>query len=116
MAKLDRLEESGGDGQAVPPGGSETQSARAAERRRVERGIVARFGHAARFRHQAPCGIDEQAQHHVALDLLVVEPWWVLDRRIGVQGHRGLLIADSRSEEHTSELQSHSDLVCRLLL
>src|SRR5438034_2895345 len=24
--------------------------------------------------------------------------------------------ADSRSEEHTSELQSHSDLVCRLLL
>src|SRR5437588_8436374 len=26
------------------------------------------------------------------------------------------LCADSRSEEHTSELQSHSDLVCRLLL
>src|SRR5947207_947176 len=24
--------------------------------------------------------------------------------------------ADARSEEHTSELQSHSDLVCRLLL
>src|SRR5260221_9782868 len=24
--------------------------------------------------------------------------------------------ADNRSEEHTSELQSHSDLVCRLLL
>src|SRR5947207_9254976 len=24
--------------------------------------------------------------------------------------------ADERSEEHTSELQSHSDLVCRLLL
>ena len=23
---------------------------------------------------------------------------------------------DTRSEEHTSELQSHSDLVCRLLL
>src|SRR5260221_14209741 len=27
-----------------------------------------------------------------------------------------LAIARSRSEEHTSELQSHSDLVCRLLL
>src|SRR5260221_4292334 len=27
-----------------------------------------------------------------------------------------LLFAGSRSEEHTSELQSHSDLVCRLLL
>src|SRR5438132_3269746 len=25
-------------------------------------------------------------------------------------------LADRRSEEHTSELQSHSDLVCRLLL
>src|SRR5438132_14408465 len=25
-------------------------------------------------------------------------------------------LADGRSEEHTSELQSHSDLVCRLLL
>src|SRR5260221_14740812 len=25
-------------------------------------------------------------------------------------------MADLRSEEHTSELQSHSDLVCRLLL
>src|SRR5438034_3756589 len=28
----------------------------------------------------------------------------------------GLRPAGARSEEHTSELQSHSDLVCRLLL
>src|SRR5260221_7740470 len=36
---------------------------------------------------------------------------WRLDRR-------GMVHADRRwrSEEHTSELQSHSDLVCRLLL
>src|SRR5438034_4863210 len=27
-----------------------------------------------------------------------------------------VLVKDIRSEEHTSELQSHSDLVCRLLL
>src|SRR5438034_5774558 len=27
-----------------------------------------------------------------------------------------LLVVHARSEEHTSELQSHSDLVCRLLL
>src|SRR5438034_7104937 len=27
-----------------------------------------------------------------------------------------MLLPGSRSEEHTSELQSHSDLVCRLLL
>src|SRR5260221_7713 len=28
----------------------------------------------------------------------------------------GWMVRGSRSEEHTSELQSHSDLVCRLLL
>src|SRR5206468_7391692 len=28
----------------------------------------------------------------------------------------GILVIDRRSEEHTSELQSRSDLVCRLLL
>src|SRR5437773_4912883 len=30
--------------------------------------------------------------------------------------HRGTKMAWDRSEEHTSELQSHHDLVCRLLL
>src|SRR5437667_1755313 len=30
--------------------------------------------------------------------------------------HAGQLVQDPRSEEHTSELQSHHDLVCRLLL
>src|SRR5438034_8237083 len=30
--------------------------------------------------------------------------------------HGPALHAEARSEEHTSELQSHSDLVCRLLL
>src|SRR5438034_2253898 len=44
------------------------------------------------------------------------------DRHIMVLRNHGLLIigtsiaAAFRSEEHTSELQSHSDLVCRLLL
>src|SRR5438034_7808425 len=34
-----------------------------------------------------------------------------------VSGDGGFTTGDSiRSEEHTSELQSHSDLVCRLLL
>src|SRR5438034_7734076 len=32
------------------------------------------------------------------------------------RAHRRAIVSDSRSEEHTSELQSHSDLVCRLLL
>src|SRR5438034_1644271 len=31
-------------------------------------------------------------------------------------GGAGPILAAARSEEHTSELQSHSDLVCRLLL
>src|SRR5438034_4554106 len=37
--------------------------------------------------------------------------WGALSDRIG-----GRVVAAARSEEHTSELQSHSDLVCRLLL
>src|SRR5438034_2752959 len=32
------------------------------------------------------------------------------------EGGRGRPVFLARSEEHTSELQSHSDLVCRLLL
>src|SRR5215211_8903808 len=42
--------------------------------------------------------------------------------RAWIQSHRGPRARarhprdDPRSEEHTSELQSHSDLVCRLLL
>src|SRR5260221_10441406 len=41
-------------------------------------------------------------------------------RRLLVRQHLGEVIVQAeglpRSEEHTSELQSHSDLVCRLLL
>src|SRR5438132_7829682 len=38
------------------------------------------------------------------------------DRIIAKAAEAGLDIREFRSEEHTSELQSHSDLVCRLLL
>ena len=37
-------------------------------------------------------------------------------RSYGNRGRREETSEDLRSEEHTSELQSHSDLVCRLLL
>src|SRR5260221_10967419 len=41
-------------------------------------------------------------------------------RLVSIIGHKNAgkttLVETSRSEEHTSELQSHSDLVCRLLL
>src|SRR5947207_4393610 len=44
-------------------------------------------------------------------------PW--TPRRLPAYGRRGGPLrrrSGTRSEEHTSELQSHSDLVCRLLL
>src|SRR5438132_8794037 len=37
-------------------------------------------------------------------------------RPTAAYGHFGRAPERNRSEEHTSELQSHSDLVCRLLL
>src|SRR5260221_6661711 len=41
----------------------------------------------------------------------------VVDARVGrIAVHEDRQIDEARSEEHTSELQSHSDLVCRLLL
>src|SRR5438034_2115531 len=43
---------------------------------------------------------------------------WVIPKDFGHLTHGYCLTSYSaqRSEEHTSELQSHSDLVCRLLL
>src|SRR5437588_1574634 len=38
------------------------------------------------------------------------------DGRVWGEVYRMLDVGGDRSEEHTSELQSHSDLVCRLLL
>src|SRR5438034_8770125 len=38
-----------------------------------------------------------------------------LAKKLGVE-QSGYRVVINRSEEHTSELQSHSDLVCRLLL
>src|SRR5476649_1162153 len=43
--------------------------------------------------------------------------WWVLTEGLAVDPVSGEVHdLTIRSEEHTSELQSHSDLVCRLLL
>src|SRR5438034_2171924 len=44
---------------------------------------------------------------------LPVMVWLTGNGRLGFSSGRQTLM---RSEEHTSELQSHSDLVCRLLL
>src|SRR5438034_5632939 len=40
----------------------------------------------------------------------------VVHRLANLSALQDLSDSDDRSEEHTSELQSHSDLVCRLLL
>src|SRR5256885_9376967 len=47
-------------------------------------------------------------------------PWWVADNGADLStlynGNTGAKVALTRSEEHTSELQSPCNLVCRLLL
>src|SRR5688572_32453231 len=51
--------------------------------------------------------------------LHLLERHALLDHRlhaIANDGHHVAIIGDVRSEEHTSELQSQSNLVCRLLL
>src|SRR5260221_7968491 len=44
-----------------------------------------------------------------------LDRWW-RSRHCGISSQPVTPGGDRRSEEHTSELQSHSDLVCRLLL
>src|ERR671932_2146282 len=41
---------------------------------------------------------------------------WIADSAAEIHAFRLMTLHAARSEEHTSELQSHSDLVCRLLL
>src|SRR5688572_30914652 len=67
---------------------------------------------------QRDAGADQHARENVAPKLIEAEP--VPDAR-PFEAQRELLIGGierhhQRSEEHTSELQSQSNLVCRLLL
>src|SRR5260221_5533327 len=53
------------------------------------------------------------------LTLPEVDEFFQILRRMRAQGKTIIIIThklEERSEEHTSELQSHSDIVCRLLL
>src|SRR5206468_11804326 len=61
---------------------------------------------------------DTQSLAALVLTALGVTVQAVADKiaEIGVAGTTDADNADTRSEEHTSELQSRSDLVCRLLL
>src|SRR5260221_5797157 len=49
-------------------------------------------------------------------DKLVIDPTHDVRKDFRREGIEFVDLGNGRSEEHTSELQSHSDLVCRLLL
>src|SRR2546427_2493050 len=87
-------------------------------------GLSAQIGflHARQPAHRLEAVVADLAsvvQHHHAVRQGGDEPHVVLDddeaqRRIAFA--QALDVGDQRSEEHTSELQSQSNLVCRLLL
>src|SRR5260221_5038840 len=75
------------------------------------------------MREVAKRGHDEVGTHHISLQRQALQIVQRLDRNqrganyashiyLGLDAMNG--DSDFRSEEHTSELQSHSDLVCRL--
>src|SRR2546430_11303992 len=72
------------------------------------------FPYTTLFRSQVQ-GYDFLAEKQDGID--ISQHGWAVGRRLrrGAAEARGPFI-DSRSEEHTSELQSQSNLVCRLLL
>src|SRR5947207_16028175 len=66
----------------------------------------------------AICTVWFRKENFVSICCIVWTWPMVICHRCGI-GRRicwGYLVISWRSEEHTSELQSHSDLVCRLLL
>src|SRR5260370_20380973 len=76
------------------------------------------FPYTTLFRSHQAGGVDH-AHHHAFLNRREA-----FQRRLAADGGKGLpvdlgsigFVAVQRSEEHTSELQSHLNLVCRLLL
>src|SRR5438034_3755593 len=82
----------------------------------VFRAELPRTGNARHAKHN--CGQPENSA--VIVDVLIGGAFGATVGRVEIQrlrfAHASLIGASVRSEEHTSELQSHSDLVCRLLL
>src|SRR5206468_11931598 len=73
------------------------------------------FPYTTLFRSLLGRAIGRQAGVRVGRDVLRRQRLWQLDQR-ALSGQQILRVAAIRSEEHTSELQSRSDIVCRLLL
>src|SRR2546421_8736014 len=60
---------------------------------------------------------DETLQDEIAISVAqVVASANRKAKELGVDAKESLITVSQRSEEHTSELQSRSDIVCRLLL
>src|SRR5256885_12199365 len=62
------------------------------------------------------CHADAAAHHVAGLDELLLDVARHVDRNGERHAHEAAGAAEDRSEEHTSELQSPCNLVCRLLL
>src|SRR5438034_7337349 len=71
------------------------------------------FPYTTLFRSRGPTGRDEPGDRRAAGELRLPARFARGGGRPAAGEHSGPC---ARSEEHTSELQSHSDLVCRLLL
>src|SRR3989442_4324090 len=91
VAKLDRLEECRGHGDAAASRWREPQPLRAADRRRIERGVAARLRHPRRLGDHPTGRVGEQPQHDIPFHFLVEQPGRILNRRVRVQGHRRFL-------------------------
>src|SRR5256886_9478002 len=71
------------------------------------------FPYTTLFRSIVPGGSSVRDGAFIAPGVICMPPMYV---NIGAYIGEGSLIDSHRSEEHTSELQSQSNLVCRLLL
>src|SRR5437588_10084443 len=78
----------------------------------VRRGVVGAAGARGRGAVRPHLVLPVRLEVEDVLRRLVVSARGVVDDEAGVR----VVAGHGRSEEHTSELQSHSDLVCRLLL
>src|SRR5436190_20554085 len=79
------------------------------------------FPYTTLFRSKGKRIVDVQGDYYALCPYASRVPYemWILHRRhnhLFEQPKAGSNRRQLRSEEHTSELQSHSDLVCRLLL
>src|SRR2546430_9624168 len=73
------------------------------------------FPYTTLFRSTAEHRITRQQFHHVVVQKALSELRMIDPAPMSV-AHLSRMLKNGRSEEHTSELQSQSNLVCRLLL